>query len=142
MVDWRLEMDHLRSTPNFFNKGPRYDCIIFKDETRGEHLFGKLRLVFTAQVAQVDYPVALVEVLDVVRYSARPIFDRDLGLCRVRSRGRNAEPSRLIPAQWIVRGALIVKDHGCEIGDEHFVIDVVDSDMFLRCKRYIPYWYT
>ena len=35
-----------------------------------------------------------------------------------------------------------MKDHGCEIGDEYFVVDVVDSDMFLRCKHHVPYWYT
>ena len=143
MVDWHLNTDHLRSTPSFFNKGSRYDCVVFKDGTpRGECLFGKLRLVFITQVAQVDYPVALIEVLDVVHHGACPIFDCDLGLCHVRSWGRNAEPLWLIPAQRIVWGALIVKDHGCEIGDEYFVVDVVDSDMFLRCKHHVPYWYT
>ena len=141
MVDWRLEVDLLGSTPNFFNKGPRYDGIIFKDEL-GRYQFGKLRLTFLSRVAQVDYPVALVELLDVVHQGARSILDRELGLCRVRSKGKDAGPSRFIPAQWIVRGALITKDHGCEYDDEYFVIDVVDSDMFLRCKQYIPYWYS
>ena len=141
-MDWRQEIDHLRCTPSFFNKGARYDGVVFHDG-KGGHQFGKLRMVFISQVAKVSYPVALVEVLDIAHNSsARPALDHDLGLCRLRSRRKNDEPSRLIPAEWIIRGALIVKDHGCEMGDEYFVVDVVDSDMFLRCKEYVPYWYS
>ena len=140
-MDWRLEVDHPRSSPNFFNKGPRHDGIIFKDKD-GVYHFGKIRLAFISQVAQVDYPVALVEVLDIVCHGAQSVLDCELGLCWVQSRGKNAVPSLFIPAQWIVWGALITKDHGFEFGDEYFVIDIVDLDMFLQCKRHVPYWYS
>jgi len=39
-----------------------------------------------------------------------------------------------ISVESIVQGALLVKDFGAEYGDEYLVIDVVDSDMWLRLK--------
>ena len=55
-----------------------------------------------------------------------------MGLLRVRAR-----PWKLadfIFVESIIRGALTVEDYGSEYGDDRFVVDTLDSDMFVRLR--------
>ncbi|KAI8993803.1 hypothetical protein BD414DRAFT_456923 [Trametes punicea] len=133
MVDWKLETDHLRCSP-LFHGTERYDHILYKED---EHVyrFAKLKLILIYKLGDEQYPIAYIEQYDIVEGGCRQV-DRDLGLCRIRC--HSLPCTSFIPACSIVRGALIMADHAHE-GD-FFVVDTVDSDMFLRIRRYFPMW--
>ena len=145
-VTWRMETDHLRCSPDFFHH-PRYDCILFKTDTRAGVQFARLKDIFLVYVDNKPYPIAMVEPFDVIPEAQRSVEDCDLGLCRVRMGDRKKHNGTIfIHAQSIIRGALIVTDHGAADRtpryEDYLVIDVVDSDMFLRCRSLFPFWYT
>ena len=55
--------------------------------------------------------------------------DKDLGLYRLQLKATQYE---IISLESVVRGALIVPDS--DNLREHFVVDTIDADMFLRMK--------
>jgi hypothetical protein len=61
----------------------------------------------------------------------RRIVDQDLGLTRLRA--RPLVSSEFIPLQSIIRGALLVPDF--DNYKDFFLVDLVDTDMFLRAQR-------
>ena len=82
--------------------------------------------------------LALVRPFDAkILQRERPKKDRDLEFIRVRARKRTE--SRFIFAESIVRGTLVVKDYSKDRTnvDDQLVVDVVDSDMFLRLREHI-----
>nr|VWO96301.1 Hsp70 [Ganoderma boninense] len=141
-VSWRALTDHLRCNPKFQNH-PRYDCVIYKPSgsdaaarSNRTIAFARLKLVFLYKFQDNTYPFALIEGFDVV--GARSAVDTDLGLCRVRSR----LSTEFILVDQIIRGALLVKDHGQDNDHDYFVVDTVDSDMFLQIRQDVPLWNT
>ena len=58
--------------------------------------------------------------------------DKDLGLYRLRLKANQYE---IISLESVVRGALIVPD--VNNPEESFVVDTVDTDMFLQMKNLI-----
>ncbi|PIL22891.1 hypothetical protein GSI_15587 [Ganoderma sinense ZZ0214-1] len=79
MVDWRLEVDLLRCSPNFYNKGPRYDGVMFRDATGGFQ-FAKLRLVFRARDVKSFQPCKRLFPPHEVYTALKKISDSDLHL--------------------------------------------------------------
>lgn len=128
-----METDYLRCSPSFFGK-PRYDGVVYlvdgQDGTpQAQYGFGLLMFVFVLDVRGVGaVPFAMIEHMTVPNERRR--MDKELGLCRVRSQGRQS--SAVILAQSILRGALLyrVPEHT----SDYYVIDTVDADMFLRMK--------
>ncbi len=143
METWRLATDRLRCSPKFFGY-PRYDCIIFKADESGTLRFGRLKEIFVVQVAEKQYPIAFIEAFGLVA-GPRPSVDKTLGLCRLRMNRRreNQHGTMFIHIESVVRGALIVRDHGSigSVYEDYLVVDIIDSDMFLRCLKYFPRWY-
>lgn len=81
------------------------------------------------------FSIALVHPYDEdIPYTDRPEKDKDLGLLRYRSWHRR--DCKFIRADQIIRGALLAQDP--EVVDERFVIDIVDTDMFLRLRHLHP----
>ncbi|KAF7973288.1 hypothetical protein HWV62_15663 [Athelia sp. TMB] len=127
-VDWRTAEDYLRCNPTFHGH-PRYDSVIYP--TDKGLVFAQLILLFNCTVADATHSIALVQPYDEhIPASERPKKDRDLGLLRYRARRRKF--SEFISVSSIIRGALLVQDP--DVPDERFVVDVVDTDMFLRLQ--------
>jgi len=126
-VTWQLLSDYLRCTPQFHGV-PRYDCVIIRTVDRV--IFGRLLFIFTIVEGSTTYPLALIHPYDAASGPQRR-KDRDLGLIRVRARPRAS--AEFISVHSIIRGAYLVQD-GADVND-FFVVDVVDTDMFLRIKK-------
>ncbi len=127
---WRLATDRLRCSPQFFGH-PRYDGVIFQADEHGTLQFGKLKDVFIVEVADKKYPIAFIDAYHVVS-GPRTTVDEALGLCRLRMDRQHDHGTMFIHVDSIVRGALLVQDHAVSVYDDYFVIDIIDSDMFLR----------
>ncbi|KAI0681797.1 hypothetical protein C8T65DRAFT_598069, partial [Cerioporus squamosus] len=140
LEDWKLATDRLRCSPKFFGH-PRYDFIIYKADELGTLKFGRLKDVFISEVAEKKYPIAFIEAYGVVS-GPRSALDSDLGLCRLRMNRSCDHGTTFVHIQSIVRGALVVQDHGSgPVHEDYLVIDIIDSDMFLRCQKHFPHWY-
>jgi hypothetical protein len=129
LVDWKAHTDFLRCSPSFFLR-KRYDCVIIHSSDRD--FFARLLYLFTFSFEGVVLPVALV--LPFSEISGHRRRDRDLNFHRLRERPR-AE-SIFISLRSISRGAFIVPEHSR--GGDFLVVDVVDTDMFLRIKAMYP----
>lgn len=106
--------------------------------------FAQLKLIFVLEINGAKYPLVFVEALDVPQ-GRRTELDQDLQLCRLRPR-RNPHRCLFLPAQAIVRGALIMEDPAAKdvrsaVGrEDKLVIDTIDTDMFLRIRENFPTW--
>jgi hypothetical protein len=131
MVDWRQATDHLRCSPNFHDN-VRQDFVIVKTGV-GESIFAQLLFLFKCTIANNEYRLALILPFDkpVPTHEQRK-KDIDLGLLRVRTQPR--KQAEFIFVDSIIRGALLADSFDSEHGEDHLVIDTVDTDMFLRLR--------
>lgn len=127
MTDFRQSTDYLRCNPSFFRE-ERYDFVIVKTATG--HIFAQLIFIFTCEVEGIEYPIALIQPFDAPISNTRQ-KDQDLCLYRVRAQPR--AKSEFVLVSTIVRGALLAEDP--KKSGDRFVVDVVDTDMFLRLKQ-------
>ncbi|KAF9784401.1 hypothetical protein BJ322DRAFT_1194914 [Thelephora terrestris] len=123
MVNWQDNTDYLRCNESFFGH-PRFDHVIVAAE--GGPFFAQLLCLFKIQAGTHSHSLALTRTYGLPPGSTRR-KDRELGLYRVRVKSR---PYKIIAIESIVRGAVLVED-GDNPGD-YFVVDTIDSDMFLR----------
>ena len=130
-VTWRLVTDYLCTSP-LFHRQPRYDFVLVNAPTP---FFGQLLCVFSCCVNKTDYPIALIQLYEVLGPHSRPIQDKQLGLLHVCR--KDSKTTEFISLQSVIRGALVVS---AESGTFHdcFIVDVVDEDMFLRVKHLFP----
>lgn len=128
VVTYETETDYLRCNPKFHGN-PRYDGVIIN--TGQKVIFAKLVFIFEYSFEGITEPLALVWPLDAPT-GPRSRKDKELGLIRVRAVPR--VDCEFIPVQSIIRGAMLVDDP--DAADEFFVVDVVDTDMFMRMKSY------
>lgn len=127
MANWGDSIDYLRCNKSFFGH-PRFDHVIVA--TEGGSFFAQLLSLFKIQVDTHSHSVALVRVYGQPSGRTRR-KDRDLGLYRVQVK---SNPYQVISIGSIVRGALLVADP--DNPDEHFVVDTIDGDMFLRMMSF------
>ncbi|KAJ6495988.1 hypothetical protein C8R45DRAFT_1052651 [Mycena sanguinolenta] len=129
--NWADDTDYLRCSPSFHNR-ERYDAALVKTITGS--IFVRLAFVFTCTIHHQPegktYPFALVQALD-VGTGRRSGKDKALRFYRIRERPR--KECEFISVYSIIRGALLAPDFD-KRGD-YLVIDIVDSDMFLRLKE-------
>ncbi|EIW74668.1 hypothetical protein CONPUDRAFT_67069, partial [Coniophora puteana RWD-64-598 SS2] len=128
IVDNQMQADLLRCAPDFHHRA-RNDCLALN--AANTVIFVRLLLMFTCDIGDRQFSFALVDPYD------SPIFnrsqrDRDFGLWRVR--GSEPPTSRFIAFDDMIRGAALVKDF--EGTGDHFVLDTVDSDWFLRVQTF------
>ena len=100
-------------------------------KTEGQPFFARLISVFHCSVGETEVSLALIHPYDVgigVRYRR----DIDLGLWRVRAKPRSS--SEFIFVHTIIRGAALASDP--ETAGDYFVVDTIDTDMFLRMKAF------
>ena len=99
-------------------------------------LFARLLCVLKVSVLGDIYSVALVHKYDQrIPARKRPQKDADLSLLRVRARPRKLADFIFVDS--IIRGAILAEDYGAEHRDERFVVDTIDTDMFLRLLPFI-----
>jgi len=129
MVDWGTKTDLLRCNPKFWNR-PRYDFVIVDHPSRGE-VFAQLVFLFTYKVGTSVHPLALVQALD--RHPRDGLIKRiDKKLSIYRWNIRSRKRCEIIPVGWIVHGAVLISDP--KYTGDHFVVDTLDADMFLRVR--------
>ncbi|KAG2112896.1 hypothetical protein DEU56DRAFT_934861 [Suillus clintonianus] len=126
LVDWRVSTDYLRCTL-MFHGSPQYNCVILQTDTG--IIFGKLMLIFTCTVGDVQYPVTLVLPYD-RPVGVRPQKDKDFQFWRVKTKPRAS--AEFFSVHSIIRGCLIVED--ASRPGEFLVVDTIDTDMFLRMQ--------
>jgi hypothetical protein len=86
--------------------------------------------MFKYVVGEQTLDLALVQSMDSPLGTRRTV-DRDLRFTRLRA--RPAALSEFISIHSIIRGALLVPDYDSDT--DFFVVDYVDTDMFLRSRR-------
>lgn len=106
-------------------------------------------MVFVCQVGERRYLIALLRAFGVVDRdpsSEEGQVDADLGLCRLRIDPARAYDSTMFIQleEQLIRGALIVKNTGIarSVHEDYLVVDTIDGDMFLRCRKHFPMWAT
>lgn len=105
-------------------------------ESAGKLVFAQLVILLqchvnTATANQQPQTIALVQPYnEPIPARERPHKDKELSLLRYRSRHR--KDCTFIAVESIIRGALLARDP--DIDDERFVVDVIDTDMFLRLR--------
>lgn len=126
-MTWKGEVDHLRCTAEF-NKQPRYDCVII--QTDDGPIFAQLKFAFTVLINENLVPIILVQAFDRRQDPVYRKKDEELGLIRLQQ--RSPQKSELFFGRSIIRGAVIFSAYD---NDKDFMVfDIVDTDMFLRCK--------
>lgn len=129
LVDWKLKTDYLRCNADFHGN-IRYDCVIISSS---EHnFFARLLMVFTYKCHDATFPFALIQPFTDVRYQRKK--DTDLKLHRLQP--KTLQHSIFVPARSICRGALLVPAFDAK--NEYIVVDVLDTDMFLRIREMYP----
>jgi hypothetical protein len=126
LVDFCQTMDYLRCSPSFHNL-PQYDCVIVNTTTGV--FFVRLLFLFTCDINNTPYPIALVRPYD-APVGRRLQKDKHMKFWRVRQRGTVSE---FILAESIIRGVALAPDP-TTVGD-FLVMDTIDSDIFLRMKQ-------
>ena len=127
-VDWREYQDILYCSPEFHDK-PQYDFVIVK--TAARDLYAQLLFLFTCDVGDTFYAIALVLLFDAPIASnqgSRKDADLVFRCCRVQSRNK----AEFISARSIIRGTALVKDFDRQ--HEYLVLDTLDADMYLRTR--------
>ncbi|KAG2741161.1 hypothetical protein P692DRAFT_201727134 [Suillus brevipes Sb2] len=130
-VNWKLATDYLRCNPSFHGC-ERRDCALIRTldkDGNDKNIFVRILFMFKFVVGNHTFELALVLPMDAPTGSRRSV-DRDLRLTRLRA--RPPALSEFISLQSIIRGALLVPDPAHN-GD-FFLVDLVDTDMFLRAK--------
>ncbi|KAF8546501.1 hypothetical protein OG21DRAFT_1491146 [Imleria badia] len=123
LVDWKLTTDHLRCNPFFFGH-EHHDCVLIREADK--HFFARLLFMFRFTIGERPFDIALILPMDT------PTGDRDLGFTRVRSKPPTS--SEFVFLESVVRGTLLVPDFDSKHND-HFVVDSIDHNMFLRIKH-------
>ncbi|KAJ7215965.1 hypothetical protein GGX14DRAFT_359331, partial [Mycena pura] len=128
--DWTQCEDILRCNDNWYNKGPRRDCIIFNSDLPGLAA-ARLRTLLRCRLPSgrvVD--LVIVQVMKSSNWRPRTPWDG----CLVFSEEVNFT---FLLMDYIIRGALLapVRPHPTSRAhiNLHYLVDAVDGDMFLRC---------
>ncbi|KAF6759534.1 hypothetical protein DFP72DRAFT_1100990 [Ephemerocybe angulata] len=132
---WDIESNILRCSPSFYRR-PRYDAIMLNDG--GSIVIARLLSLFVVYPNDdpaSEVPLALIIPYDTSVPASLKRQDRKLGLYRVRQ-GLQPKPE-FIFARQIIRGTVLVPAD--ENGQDFFIFDVLDSDMFLRVRTMSGY---
>jgi hypothetical protein len=129
VVDWQPHVDYLRCNPKFHGNS-RYDFVIVN--LLDARVFARLACIFVCRVGGRSYRLALIKRLDKSTRQAPKKVDKELSIRRWRI--RQDTRCEVIPLECIMRGAVLLEDSS-HSGD-YFVIDTLDSDMYLRLMKY------
>ncbi|KAF6755045.1 hypothetical protein DFP72DRAFT_1123733 [Ephemerocybe angulata] len=136
---WEWEENIVRCNP-LFHQAARYDSVMIQTDTPTKPLFARLLHLFTIANSKDPksprIPLALILPYDGVVPQRQADKDAFLGLHRVRPKGSGIP--EIVFARTILRGTLLIpafSDATYIYASDHFVFDILDSDMFLRMKE-------
>lgn len=133
-VDWRPLTDHLRCSPLFHGLERRDFVILNVDDE--SLVFAHLIFVFksTVDIGHVkEHSMALVQKYDaMIPRHERGASDKLLSMIRVRACPRKQADFIFLAS--VIRGALLVDCYDDTHCDEQFVLDAIDTDMFIHVK--------
>jgi hypothetical protein len=137
MEDSTVATDYIRMNQKFHGR-ERYDSGLFSVYDDG-YIFAQVIGVVGVVVDGTEYLMAIILPFDQsiggeTPAESRRLSKRDQDLRFHRCRTRRKADSAVVFARTMVRGALLVPDHGNGYGDEYLAVDVVDADMWLRMK--------
>jgi hypothetical protein len=112
-----IERQFVRCHPSFYGR-PRYDIVLLSLPD-GFQVFARIRFLFAVKALALDWQLALVTMFRTIN------VDCDTGLRRV-IEDKDVE-SVFIDVSWVVRTVYAAEDSGTFL-----IIDVIDSDMYLR----------
>ncbi|KAK6981402.1 hypothetical protein R3P38DRAFT_3376217 [Favolaschia claudopus] len=125
--DWTNAEDILRCNSNWYNSGPRYDCVLFNSDQPGVAC-ARLRSLVRCQLPS-GRVVDLAVVQNMKPNKWRPktswdgcvVFEEEVDLT-------------FLLMDFVIRGALLAHAQGPSNSRRnfHYLVDVVDGDMFLR----------
>ncbi|KAJ7204969.1 hypothetical protein GGX14DRAFT_645516 [Mycena pura] len=125
--DWTEGEDILRCNANWYRRGPRYDCLLF-DSADNQLASARLQSLIRCKLPSgriVD--VAMVRLMRKSAWRPRNPWDGMFVL-------EEAKESTFILVDHIICGALLAPVRPPPSKPRlHFLVDVVDGDMFLRC---------
>ena len=125
-VDWGLMSDHLQCNPSFFGS-LHFDTVLIQ-HTADKMVFVCLLFMFTCQVSTFGtFKFALVQPYTLAHLGHR--LDHDFQLTRVKALPSTS--SMFIPLESIIHSAVLVPS---DSANKYFVVDHLDSDMFLQMK--------
>ncbi|KAJ7803091.1 hypothetical protein B0H14DRAFT_2384902, partial [Mycena olivaceomarginata] len=128
LEDWRGARDILRCNPSFHHN-VRYDCLLVNLTEPGLHC-ARLRALLRCTLPsgrQID--IALVRMFQASRWKPRTLWAG----CQIRD---EAKEFSFLSMEHVIRGALLAPVSGASNEPTHFLIDTVDTDMFLRADMY------
>ena len=128
MVIWKLEVDCLWCNPNFHGQS-RYNAVIFRTEEGV--IFAKLVYVLACNLAGRRYGITYVQALNALIGIHRQQKDINLSLYRLCV--KQISQCKFIPIEAIVCGALVIKNPNK--WGKYFVVDIIDTDMFLWVRE-------
>ncbi|KAK7020915.1 hypothetical protein R3P38DRAFT_3397467 [Favolaschia claudopus] len=125
--DWTNAEDILRCNSNWYNSGPRYDCVLFNSDQPGVAC-ARLRSLIRCQLPSgrvVD--LAVVQNMKPSKWRPKTswdgcvVFEEEVDLT-------------FLLMDFVIRGALLAHAQGPSNSRRnfHYLVDVVDGDMFLR----------
>jgi hypothetical protein len=111
----------------FFGK-PRYDFIMVNSSTGP--FFAQLVFLFATKTGTRTNAWALIHPYDSpVGYPST--YEKGLEFYRIRAKTRSS--TRFIPANAIIRGALVIPTHLKD--NDYYVFDLLDDDLFMRVRE-------
>ncbi|KAJ7899230.1 hypothetical protein B0H14DRAFT_2674128 [Mycena olivaceomarginata] len=127
--DWTEAEDILRCNDNWYKRGPRHDCLIINTDEPGL-LCARLRALVRCQLpSRKIVDLAVVQTMNPSNWKPRTAWDG----CLVFDEEKGFSFLRM---EYVVRGALLApvrpKPSLRAQSNLHFLVDVVDGDMFLR----------
>jgi hypothetical protein len=134
-TDWALKVDHLRCNPSFLGH-PRYDCVIINGDP--DIFWAQLLALFTFMVRETQLLLAYVQPYKpIYQYANCTVTDSELELLRLRK--KPPKDAMFISVYSILRGTVLIPSRGDTTNDpgaaDHFVFDLLDPAMFLRCQE-------
>ncbi|KAK6997279.1 hypothetical protein R3P38DRAFT_3624578 [Favolaschia claudopus] len=124
--DWTTAEDILRCNTNWYNSGPRYDCVLFNSDQPGIAC-ARLRSLIRCKLPS-SRVVDLAVVQNMKRSKWRPKTSWDG--CVVLEEEANLT---FLLMDYVIRGALLTPAEGPNSRNRfHYLVDAVDGDMFLR----------
>ncbi|KAK0472864.1 hypothetical protein IW261DRAFT_1553238 [Armillaria novae-zelandiae] len=124
LVNLKESADLLRCSPSFYNH-PHYDGVIINTD-KGAYI-GQLIQLFEFH----PFDLTVTDGGEHWKFQQ----DKDLGFYCLRARPRVF--SQIVSIYSIIHGVLLVKDNSSDLsnGQDYFVVDTIDTDMFFRMKR-------
>lgn len=124
VVDWTEERDIMRCNPDFHGRS-RFDCVVINDDAPGITISRIRDLIRCWLPSGKVIDVALIHGFSPSKWRPRTAWKG----CKVIEEDKT---SSLVLMEYVVRGGLVCPVSGRKGELTNYIVDTIDSDMFLR----------